>query len=156
MARVGVPEGAAISSDLADVDAIVAAASQLATAMRAKALVVFTTSGASARRMARLRPGVPVLAVTPNRDVARALTLSANVYPAVLDAALIAATPRSELFYRMLEQGISIARAKGLVEFDSDRLVCTAGLPFNVAGIANAIRVVEAGGLSSWEGHRLE
>ena len=34
-----------------------------------------------------------------------------------------------------------------------DRLVCTAGLPFNVEGVANAIRVVEAAGLDCWGGH---
>ena len=112
---------------------------------------VFTRTGSSARRLARLKPGLPILAVTPSVDVARSLALSAYVYPAVLDPEDVDAE-RSNLFFRMLEAGLELARAKHLVDDPTDRIVCTAGLPFNVEGCANAIRVIEAGGLDCWGG----
>ena len=128
------------------------AASSLASSLDAKALLVFTTTGSAAQRMARLKPGVPILAVTPSPDVARALTLSAYVYPALLDPAVVA-TERSSTFYKLLEAGLALAHKKHLVSDPRDRIVATAGLPFNTPGCANAIRVIEAGGLDCWGGH---
>merc|ERR1719262_1080868 len=112
-----------------DTDAVVEAAANLARSLDAKCLLVFTRTGSSARRLARLKPGLPILAVTPSVDVARA-----------------------NLFFKMLEAGLDVARRKHLVRDPTDRIVCTAGLPFNVEGCANAIRVVEAAGLDCWGG----
>ena len=137
--------------DDSDLDALALAASSLASSLDAKALLVFTTTGSAAQRMARLKPGVPILAVTPSPDVARALTLSAYVYPALLDPAVVA-TERSSTFYKMLEAGLALAHKKHLVSDPRDRIVATAGLPFNTPGCANAIRVIEAGGLDCWGG----
>ena len=137
--------------DDSDLDALALAASSLASSLDAKALLVFTTTGSAAQRMARLKPGVPILAVTPSPDVARALTLSAYVYPALLDPAVVA-TERSSTFYKMLEAGLALAHKKHLVNDPRDRIVATAGLPFNTPGCANAIRVIEAGGLDCWGG----
>ena len=134
-----------------DTDSVVEAAANLAQSLGAKCLLVFTRSGASARRLARLKPGLPILAVTPSLDVARSLALSAYVYPAVFDPDTVDAE-RANLFYKMLEGGLDIARRKHLVSDPTDRIVCTAGLPFNVEGCANAIRVVEAAGLDCWGG----
>ena len=77
--------------------------------------------------------------MTPSVDVARSLALSAYVYPAVLDPAAVDAE-RANLFFKMLEAGLDVARRKHLVRDPTDRIVCTAGLPFNVEGCANAIR----------------
>ncbi|KAH8065707.1 pyruvate kinase [Aureococcus anophagefferens] len=99
--------------DDSDLDALALAASSLASSLDAKALLVFTTTGSAAQRMARLKPGVPILAVTPSPDVARALTLSAYVYPALLDPAVVA-TERSSTFYKMLEAGLALAHKKHL------------------------------------------
>ena len=63
-----------------DTDALVESAAMLAKTLGAKCILCFTATGGSARRMARLKPGLPVLAVTPSVDVARALSLSAYVY----------------------------------------------------------------------------
>ena len=46
----------------------------------------------------------------------------------------------------------SRAHKKHLVNDPRDRIVATAGLPFNTPGCANAIRVIEAGGLDCWGG----
>ena len=52
----------------------------------------------------------------------------------------------------MLEAGLALAHKKHLVSDPRDRIVATAGLPFNTPGCANAIRVIEAGGLDCWGG----
>ena len=55
-------------------DAISAAACQVAETVGAAAIVSFTSSGATALRAARERPGVPILALTPNLATARRLS----------------------------------------------------------------------------------
>ena len=69
-----------------------------------------------------------------------------------LDPAVVA-TERSSTFYKMLEAGLALAHKKHLVNDPRDRIVATAGLPFNTPGCANAIRVIEASGLDCWGGH---
>ena len=56
-------------------DAISAAACQVAATVGAAAIVSFTSSGATALRAARERPGAPILVLTPNLPVARRLAL---------------------------------------------------------------------------------
>jgi pyruvate kinase len=55
--------------------AVAAAAADLAAAIHASAIVAFTSSGTTAARIARKRPTVPILAVTPDRRVSRQLCL---------------------------------------------------------------------------------
>ena len=137
--------------DGSDTDAITAAARSLARTCGARAMLCCTTSGNSVRRLARQRPGMPILALTPNIATARALTLHSSVYPAVLDPDVLNA-PRKEAFYALLEQGIAIAERKGLLIEPTDRMVCTAGLPFKMLGTANAIRIVELAGMDCYGG----
>src|SRR5271166_1272125 len=55
--------------------AVAAAAADLAKAIHAPAIVAFTSSGTTAARIARKRPAVPILAITPDEMVARRLCL---------------------------------------------------------------------------------
>jgi pyruvate kinase len=55
--------------------AVASAAADLAEAIHAPAIVAFTSSGTTAARIARKRPAVPILAITPNEMVARRLSL---------------------------------------------------------------------------------
>lgn len=137
-----------IQPDIAgDADSVVIAAKELAENVKAKCLVVFTTSGTTAWRIARLRTTVPILAVTPNLETARYLTLSNHVYPAILSSAWDGSRQR---FSVLVDEAVSIAREKGLVENDNDKLVITGGLPFGQANIANIIRIVQASGADCW------
>src|ERR1051325_6150655 len=56
-------------------DEISSAACQVAATIGAAAIVSFTSSGATALRAARERPGAPILVLTPNLPVARRLAL---------------------------------------------------------------------------------
>ena len=60
-------------------DAVAWAAHRSAQYIDAKVLVVFSSSGNTARRCARYRPACPLLCLTPNTSVARRLSLSWGV-----------------------------------------------------------------------------
>src|SRR5208337_1867147 len=62
----GLHSAAQAASDHSASDAIGAAAAQIAHTIGAAAILSYTTSGATALRMARERPDVPILALTSN------------------------------------------------------------------------------------------
>ena len=66
-------------------DAITQAAKNIATTMKACAIVTFSSRGTTTMRAAMLRPEMPILGITPNIETARALALTWGVYPAVVD-----------------------------------------------------------------------
>merc|ERR1712070_358696 len=95
-------------------DDIMKSATNLARNLGAKALVVMSKSGASVLRASRQRPGLPILAVTPDAGVARALALQKNVYPVVMDP-----LKYGESVYRYVAEE---ARIKNLVDSEEDSL----------------------------------
>src|SRR3546814_15029249 len=52
-------------------DALSEAAKTIASTVSAAAIICFTSSGSTARRVARERPSVPILMLTPRMDTAR-------------------------------------------------------------------------------------
>ncbi|AIL13246.1 pyruvate kinase [Candidatus Paracaedimonas acanthamoebae] len=62
-------------------DAITAAARQVSETISASAIVTLTTSGSTTLRAARERPQTPILALTPNHQVARRLSLVWGTHP---------------------------------------------------------------------------
>ncbi len=56
-------------------DALCEAATTIVRTISACAIICFTVSGLTARRIARERPGVPILVLTPRLDTARNLGL---------------------------------------------------------------------------------
>ncbi|MGI9426618.1 MAG: pyruvate kinase [Hyphomicrobiaceae bacterium] len=114
--------------------AVSAAAADIANTIHATAIVAFTSSGATASRIARKRPEVPILAITPNKSVMRQLVLTWGAF-AIQSETVDSYTDMSEQAAKhALEQGFAV---KG------DRLVVVAGVPFGVAGSTNNVRVLE-------------
>jgi pyruvate kinase len=68
-------------------DAVCEAAWEAADSVGAAAIVCCTATGDTARAMARLRPGAPLVAVTPSERVARALAVTWGAVPIVAEAA---------------------------------------------------------------------
>ncbi len=117
--------------------ALARSAGRLARDVDAAAIVAFTASGSTARLIAHLRPGVPVLGLTPSLAVARQLALSWGVVPAVIDV-LGSGDPLLETANRwVLQAGLA---APG------DRVVVIAGVPFGVKGTTNLAMVLEVEG----------
>jgi pyruvate kinase len=110
------------------------AACQMAEDLEAPAIVAGTSSGSTARLVARFRPACPVVGLTPNLQTARQLTLSWGVIPAMVTS--FADTDR------MFALAVSWAMDRRLARL-GDRLVVTAGIPLGMAGRTNLLRVVE-------------
>ncbi|MFE3835932.1 pyruvate kinase [Pseudogemmobacter sonorensis] len=113
-------------------DGIVAAAREIAEATDIKAIAVFSQSGATVSLVARERPHVPVIALTPLVATARRLALTWGVHGVV--------TPEQERFKGAVLSAIRAARADGFAT-EADQIVVTAGVPFNVQGTTNILRV---------------
>ncbi len=112
--------------------AIAAAAVQVARTIEARAIVAFTASGGTALNIARERPGVPVLGLTPSLAVARRLVVSWGVHAV--------RTSEVTTMGAAVTQGAAVARRAGFVK-SGDRVVVVAGVPFGQAGTTNALRV---------------
>lgn len=116
-------------------DAITTAAFYVAQDIEAKVIVTYTMSGSTALRMARQRPGVPILCLTPNADVARRLFLSYGIHAVH--------TPETvEDFTGPARHAAKIIREQGLAE-TGDHFVMTAGVPFGVSGTTNILRIAK-------------
>ncbi|MBS8226620.1 pyruvate kinase [Vannielia litorea] len=113
-------------------DGIVSAAREIAEATDIKAIACFTQTGTTAGLVARERPEVPILALTNHIGTARRLALTWGVTCAV--------TARLERFKQAVVSGARAARELGLATED-DQIVVTAGVPFNVPGSTNILRV---------------
>lgn len=113
-------------------DAIALAVDDVVTAVGARAVVCFTSSGGSARRVARTRPPVPILALTPSAHARNQLALVSGVYP------LLAPDPKDT--DDMVNIATTKARETGLAE-PGEYVVIAAGVPFGVQGTTNMLRV---------------
>ncbi len=113
-------------------DAIAAAACEVAQNRPTAAIVVFTSSGSSAWRVARIRPPVPILALTPNEHVCNQLAVAFGV--------MTAFGPDPKDTDEMVRMAVQKAVEKGLAS-TGERIVIAAGVPFGVSGTTNMIRV---------------
>ncbi len=115
-------------------DAIAEAARQVAESVQVKAICTFTKSGSTALRVARERPRVPILVLTPRKTTSRRLSLVWGLSCVTSDEA--------RDFAEAVGQAIGVAQRVGLAD-PGNRVVVTAGVPFNVTGTTNSLRVVE-------------
>ena len=104
----------------------------LANELDSRAIVAFTRSGITAERVSRCRPGTPILAITPDEQVARRLLIRWGVIPCIHDPIHTA----DELFQIALD----IAGKMGLTH-SNDRLVIIAGNFAGIQGKTNMIKV---------------
>ena len=113
-------------------DGIVAAAREIAETTDIKAICCFTHSGTTALLVARERPRVPILALTPLQGTARRLAL-------VWGCTCIM-TNELDRFKMAVVEAARAARQEGFADTD-DQIVVTAGVPFNMPGTTNILRV---------------
>jgi pyruvate kinase len=108
------------------------AACDVAEALRAKAILVPTFSGATASAVARLRPRRPIAALTHVDWAMRQMALEWGVTPIKISECMDV----EELW----SQSVRAAREAGLVDV-GDRVVITAGTAVNIPGSTNVIKV---------------
>jgi pyruvate kinase len=113
-------------------DGIVAAAREIAETTDIKVICCFTQSGTTALLTARERPRVPIIAMTSLRGTARRLVLSWGVHCVM--------TGELDRFMMAVVNAARAARLGGFAE-ETDQIVVTAGVPFNIPGTTNTLRV---------------
>ena len=116
--------------------AVAAAAADLAETIRAPAIVAFTTSGTTAARIARKRPALPILAITPEEDTSRRLCLMWGVH------GIRSEDVRS--YEEMVDRAAAITLAEAFAQ-PAQAIVVVAGVPFGQIGTTNNLRVVQIG-----------
>ncbi len=114
--------------------AVAAATADLAKAINASAIVGFTSSGTTAARIARKRPAVPILAITPHENVSRRLCLLWGAH------SVLAEDIRT--YEEMVERAAAIALSEEFAR-PADAIIVVAGIPFGQAGTTNNLRVVQ-------------
>ena len=114
--------------------AVATATAALAEAVHARAIVTYTASGTTAARVARKRPAVPILALTPNIDTSRRLSL--------LWGAHSVRTDDVDSYEEMTVDACRHAQAQGFARH-ADLVVVTAGIPFHTTGNTNNIRLIQ-------------
>ncbi|HCT78007.1 MAG TPA: pyruvate kinase [Micromonosporaceae bacterium] len=119
--------------------ALTVAASQIARSVGAKALVAFTVTGDTVRRLSRLHCELPLLAFTPERAVRDQLALSWGVETFFMPFV----HHTDDMFRQVDERLLSLGRANV-----GDYVVVVAGSPPGTPGSTNTLRVHQLGSLA--------
>jgi pyruvate kinase len=104
----------------------------LAETLGARAIVVPTSTGRTASRVARLRPHQPIIAITPSRTAVSQLALEWGVWPVYV--------PECANVEELWSRSLDAARESGIVD-EGDLVVITAGTAVNTPGTTNLIKV---------------
>jgi pyruvate kinase len=113
-------------------DAIAQGTAAVARMLSTPLIVTLTQGGFTARKVAAVRPPVPILAVTTVPSTYRQLALVWGVIPVLVD--------RVPGYDAMLEVVRDVLVKRDLAQV-GDRIVVTAGLPWEVSGSTNLIKV---------------
>ena len=114
-------------------DALAGSARQIASTISATTMICYTSSGSTARRIARERPPVPLLAMSASLHTARRMGLLWGVHPLH--------TRDVDSFEEMVEKAKRMAIRHQLAK-GGDRVIVMAGIPFGTAGSTNVLHVV--------------
>jgi pyruvate kinase len=112
--------------------AIAAAGAAAVTMLNAPCIIVFTKSGFSARIVASHRPSVPILVLTDIPRTYRQLALVWGVIPELV--------PHCDSYDQMVRLALEAVQRRELAR-PGDRVVVTAGVPFDVPGTTNLLKV---------------
>jgi pyruvate kinase len=115
-------------------DAIAIGTSAVARMLKTPLIVTLTKGGFTARKVAAMRPTVPILAVTTEAGTFRQLALVWGVMPVRVDH-----VPGYDAMLAVVRDHI----LKRDYARPGDRIVMTAGVPWEVSGSTNLIKVEE-------------
>ncbi len=133
-----------VRPDATTADALAQASAAIAETVTVAGIIVFTGSGSTARRVARERPAVPMLVLTPSQKTARRLAL--------LWGAHSVHTKDIGSFEEMIAKGKRMALRHGFGAKGS-KLIALAGVPFGTPGSTNLLHVVTLSG-DELDGHK--
>lgn len=113
-------------------NAIAVATCTTALELNASAIITATQSGNTARLVAKYRPGCPIIAATPYKEVALALALNFGVMP--IQTKVFKTTDE------LVEESVGTALKTNYVN-KGDLVVIAAGIPVTSSGTTNMIKV---------------
>lgn len=108
------------------------AACQMASVLKASAIISATLGGAIARQVSRHRSNIPLIAATPHEKTWRTMNLLWGVYPLKI--------PRADDTDSLMRTILDEALAAGLIH-QGDTVVLTAGIPAGLPGSTNMVKV---------------
>ena len=117
-------------------DAIAAAARQIAETLDLSAVVCWTFSGSTGLRVARERPQVPIVALSPNVATGRKLSVAWGIHCIVTEDAK---DPGD-----MVERACRLAFQDGFAKAGR-RVIIVAGVPLGTPGATNMLRIAFVG-----------
>ena len=113
-------------------DAISQSVRGIAQVLNCKAVLGFTNTGSTVKRIARERPPCRIIGMTPKQEVASRMALTWGVHPVVMD------DPSS--FDEMLAITQDVAKEQaGAVP--GDRIIISAGIPFGRPGTTDTLKI---------------
>jgi len=113
-------------------DGIVSAAREIAETADIKAICCYSQSGSTARLVARERPDVPIVVLSSIIATARRISLTWGAHCVI--------APEMFRFKEAVVHAVRAATSDGFAA-KGDFIVVTAGVPFNVPGTTNILRV---------------
>ncbi|MGK2910805.1 MAG: pyruvate kinase [Sphingobium sp.] len=118
-------------------DALAEACASIVPTVGATAIVCFTSSGSTVRRVSRERPAAPIIALTPRQDTARKIGLLWGVHAV--------RTKDIGSFEEMIGKARRMALRQNLTEAGR-KIIVLAGVPFGTPGSTNVIHVATVRG----------
>lgn len=117
-------------------EAVAIAGNYAGEATGAAGIVASTNSGSTAYAISRVRPEMPILALTPNEKTARQVALAWGVEPVMIDAAAD--------FESLAKTSVAVAEER-LGAGADDRIVLLAGIPTGKTGGTNTMKIIRIG-----------
>jgi pyruvate kinase len=100
--------------------------------LKAAAIVAFTQSGSTARRVSKYRPHVPIIAITPVSEITGRLMLYWGVH-----AFQIASSSSVDDLFNI---GSKLVKDLGIAK-SGDLIIITGGIPLGITGSTNMLKV---------------
>jgi pyruvate kinase len=119
-------------TDPSDSEIVADAAYNAARAAEVRAIVVFTSSGYSARLISRYRPPVEIIAMTTTHETVRRLLVNYGVTPVLAPEAATTDEMLSQMDLFLVERGLLRA---------GDKVIFVAGQPIGEAGSTNLMKL---------------
>jgi pyruvate kinase len=117
-------------------DAIAVAAREIAETLDLSAIVCWTSSGATALRVARERPKPPIVAISPNMSTGRKLSVVWGIH------CVVAQDARDQ--DDMVDRASRITFREGFAKA-GQRIIIAAGIPLGTPGATNMVRIAFVG-----------
>ncbi|MFV0320463.1 MAG: pyruvate kinase [Microbacterium sp.] len=115
---------------------ITLAALEVAEFVEAKYICIFTESGDTARRMSRLRPGIPMIGFTPDPAIRRRMALTWGI-----QSTLVEHVPHTDRMYLQVDDHLLPNELAAV----GDKVVVISGSPPGIIGSTNDIRIHKVG-----------